>query len=299
MLAYTRARISKVLVVHRPLVQLPKTLYSDHVVLEHDLEFASLVRRVELCVDRLEWRFRDDDEGSVVSKAQDFWTKVGKVFPAVEHLVLCGFTPSEPSRYSIGKAVQCAPSNITALVALEKPGLGHPSQYTLYSVPGDLDATWEVVDEDWVPTRVLLPPRKFPISPLGDLITYDRRNLVLLLETRGLDWLRIESYARYAVDGTIHCPRMDCDAVFPNREEWEEHLRDTRNGFHGLFESRWRIARGTMQELLPYVRTPEAEKAAMEARQQRIDHAYDENFKLDRSYHPSEFEEDACLWTSL
>jgi len=252
----------------------------DHVVLDHDPKFASLVKRVELGTDRLEWRFRDDDKGRVVAKAQDFWTKVDKLFPAIENLVLCGFSLIRPAMYSaIGTAVQGAPSHITVLVALQINGLRLPSKYMLYSVPGNVDATWEVVDEDWAPTRVLLPRRKFPVSPLGDFMTFTLRSATLMLETRGLDWLRIESYARYAVDGNICCPRMGCDAVFSNRVDWENHLKDTRNGWHGRFE-RW--DRGTIKELLPYMHTPTAEKAAMEARQQRIDHGYDETSKLMR-----------------
>lgn len=255
-----------------------------HVVLTHNLEFASLVKRVELGIDRLEWQFCGNGETSIVAKAQDFWAKVGKVFPALENLVLCGYSLQEPTMYSaIGKAVQCAPSHITVFVALEIDyRRWFPTQFTLYSVPEDLDATWEVVDELWTPTRVLLPPRKFPVSPLGDLLTVHQRSLTLLLETLGLNWLRIESYARYAVDGNIHCPRMDCDAVFANREEWKEHLKDVSSGWHGRFETRWGWNRGPMEELLPYIHTPEAERAAMEERQRRIHQGYQETAKLER-----------------
>lgn len=256
----------------------------DHVVREHDLQFVSLVKRVELGVDRLEWRFCPDNEGSVVAKAQDFWTSLVKVFPAIENVVIRGYFLHEPSTYSaIRKAVECAPGHITVLVALETGNIGYPRHYTLYSVPADLNRAWEILDENWTPTRVLLPPRKFPPSSiLGAIITLHRRERALLRDTRGLDWLRIESYARYAVNGKIHCPRMDCDAVFTNREEWEKHLDDYPNGSHGSFETRWRTNKGSIQELLPYKHTPEAEKAAMEAQQQRIDRGYDETSKLQR-----------------
>ena len=258
----------------------------DHIILDHDLEFAHHIKRVEFGIDRLEWRFCDDDKGTIVAKAQDFWTKVGKVFPAVEDVVLVGYSLREPSMYSaIGKAVQFAPSHITVLMALETVGpLGQRRQhYTLYSVPEDLDAKWKVVDEDWTPTRVLLPPRKFPVSPLGDLMTFTRRDSALVLETRGLDWLRLESYVRYAVDGKIHCPRLDCGATFTNRDEWEQHLGDTLNGWHGRFEYNGRKSnRGTMYEFLPYKHTPEVERATMEARQQRIDQGHNESRKLQR-----------------
>ncbi|KAJ4309153.1 hypothetical protein N0V94_009053 [Neodidymelliopsis sp. IMI 364377] len=203
----------------------------------------------------------------------------------MEDVVLVGFSLREQSMYSdIGKAVQFAPGHVTVFVALKIDGpIGErPQHYKLYSIPEELVATWKVVNEDWKPTRVLLPPRKFPVSPLGDLITFSRRNSALLLETRGLDWLRLESYVRYAVEGNIHCPRLDCGATFTNRDEWERHLGDTSNGWHGHFESRRKSTRDTMYELVPYKYTPEAEKALMETRQQRIDQGYSESSKLER-----------------
>jgi hypothetical protein len=265
----------------------------NHVILQHCPEFARRIKRAEIDFVRIEYHFAEDNEASTAAKAQDFWAKMGRVFPAVDSVVLSGYSPGDsPAKSSppppegdyeayvtIRKVVQFAPSHITVQVALNDNGIsGYPRHFTLYQVSDDLDAKWEVLDGDWTPIRVLLPPRRFPVSPPGDLLTFSRRNSALLLEVRGLDWLRVESYARYAVKGIIHCPRLDCDAIFTERNAWKQHLKESS---HNCFESRFQSTHNYMDELWPYKHTPEAEKAAIEARQQYIEECYNQNEKLE------------------
>jgi hypothetical protein len=269
---------------------------SHHPIVRHCPEFAQRITRVELDLMRLEFRFANDNENPLIEKeitaaekAQDFWKKMGKVFPAVKWVVLTGMLPRRPlpplhdefdgDYTAIATVVKCAPPHLIVRVAFDDSDHSKPRRYTLWQVAKDLKPIWQVVDDDWSPTRILLPRRKFSTSPLGDLLTFTQRNYDLHLEELGLDWLKIETYARYALDNVIHCPRLDCDAMFTDRSQWKQHLDET---------SHWRLGakfgyKGIqMMELLCFKGTPAAVQTAMEARQQRIDAAYKQTKKLQR-----------------
>jgi hypothetical protein len=262
-----------------------------HPIITHDLEFAARITRVELSLLRLEFHFSEDEEKrrrravSTVAKAQDFWEKVKRVFPQVRMVVMAGMLPQRAlpppegdfdQDYSIIETVvQSAPKGIDVKVALDDGGT-RPRRYTLWHVS---KSTWSVLDADWEPTRILLPSRKFPASPLGDLLTFTRRNSALGLEGRGMNWLKIESYARYAADGVIHCPRLDCPSTFSERSQWEAHLKATSHWRLGPDYGYWGEH---MMELLVWKGTPQNEQDALEARQERIAAAYRQTKKLQR-----------------
>ncbi|KAH7345853.1 hypothetical protein BKA66DRAFT_448014 [Pyrenochaeta sp. MPI-SDFR-AT-0127] len=90
---------------------------------------------------------------------------------------------------------------------------------------------------------------------------------------RGLDWLRIESYARYAIDGINHCPSRDCEATFADQGTWKKYRYEMGHdqpepglGFEGTHEL----------ELLYFEGIPKDEKFAIQARKQWIGKEYQE-----------------------
>jgi hypothetical protein len=265
----------------------------------HCSEFALRITNVEIDLIRLELRFKEDGEdcdeqfrASTIMKAKVFWAKVERVFPSVKRIVLTACAPRRPNPPSPGVSdedyacietvLDCAPAHIKVYVAFVAfPNREHdrPPRNTLWQISGRSQAAWQVLDPDWKPTRVLLPDRKWTVSPLGDFQTFNKRLRSAILEMRGIQWLMIESYARYAVQDVIHCPRLDCSMTFSKKDLWKQHLSDSG---HGRFDIRRQSTRDPMLELFCYKYTPEIEKLAIEARQQRLDTKYLEAAKTQR-----------------
>ena len=268
-------------------------------IIPHCPEFASRIINVEIDLVRLELRFSavgEEYDGrvpeSTIAQAKDFWAKIEMVFPAVKRVVLTGHTPTRAEPPPAGESdeeyaiietvVNCAPDHIkvyVAFVANSNHSSHEPPQYTLWCTKNQLEPAWKKLDKNWRPTRVLLPDRKWAISPLGDYQTFNRRYHSMLLEARGLEWLMVESYARYAVQGTIHCPRLDCSETYIRRDLWEQHLFLTG---HGHFDIRHQFQSDPMLQLFCYGLTPETERLAIEARQQRLDAQYEETRKIEQ-----------------
>jgi hypothetical protein len=263
---------------------------SDHPIVRHCPEFAQHITKIELDLGRLEFYFEEIEPpgtwcrkpGSTTVKAQYFWEKVLKAFPLVKRVALTGLSPQRPlppppgeldKRYtSIETVIKCAPSQIVVQVSYEREHLGKPRGHVLCQMAKNLKATstWQVIDEDWTPTRILLPPRKYSGlgSPLGDLLMLKQMYNELYLEVGGFRWLIIESYARYALNGVILCPHLDCDLSFTERSQWKQHLDNTDAKHRGL--GPWWGYRIDTTGLLCFKGTPDAEKVAIEARRQRI-----------------------------
>lgn len=253
--------------------------YGDniHIVIEHCLEFAQHITKLEIDFTRIELCFDEDAQANTLAKAKAFWIKLGKVFPALDKVVLAGRVPRENSppapgtkdeEYTIIETVaNCAPNHITTSIAFSDDDFREkPPRRTLWKAPNHLQPTWQVLDEDWRPTRVLLPARKWAPTPLGDFMTYIRTYSALDLESRGLTWLKIQSYLRYAKGGVIYCPRLDCAATFQDEASWKHHLHFQQSD-HGHFE---RNIEDPMLKLWCYKFTPKEEIAAIEAREQRV-----------------------------
>lgn len=260
---------------------------SGYTFLGHCPGFAHRITSVEIQLTRLEFHFREDDQGrqdqepaNTATKAKDFWIKVEKIFPSVERVVLTGCEPQETSQPPSGElhedyaiietVVQCAPTHIEVLIAfvafpnLEKDG---PPRNTLWRA-GNRAQAWEVLEPDWKPTRVLLPDRRWTVSPLGDFLRFNRMYDEVIFEMRGLVWLMVESYARYAVQDIIRCPRLDCSATYTERGSWKRHLSESG---HGRFDIRRQSDEDLMAQLFCYKHTPDIERLAIEARQRRMD----------------------------
>ena len=266
-----------------------------HPIVKHCAEFAHRITKIELYLMRLEFRFAEGkplygrQAVSTAAKAEDFWDKVGKAFPAVKRVVLDGMMPRRPLPPPSGEydedyaiietVVKRAPPHIIVQVAFDDGSHKRPPRYRLWQVASGFEPTWTVIDELWTPTRVLLPPRRFANSPLGDVLTFTRRNYALMLEGRGIRWLMIESYARYALDGVIHCPRLDCDATFTERDQWKQHLEDTE---HWRLGPSFGYVGDHMTELIFYKGTPKAVQSAIKARQLRIEADHRQTLKLQR-----------------
>jgi hypothetical protein len=264
--------------------------------LRHCPIFAHQITSVEIDLIRLELRFRGDDDdnrapANTATKAKDFWKKVRKIFPSVQRVVLTGCEPREvrpplpggmDEDYTIIETVvQCAPTHIRVFIAFAVfPSLGkaRPPRNTLWRA-GNGEQSWQVQDADWKPTRVLLPDRRWAVSPLGDFLRFNRIYDAVLLEMRGIEWLMVESYARYAVQDDIRCPRLDCSATYTERGSWKRHLSESG---HGRFEIRCQYKKDPMSQLFCYKHTPEVEKKALEARQRHMDSLYLEAAKIQR-----------------
>jgi hypothetical protein len=253
----------------------------------HCPEFALRITNIEIDLIRLELRFQEDDKdhdelrASTITKAKTFWAKVERVFPSVKRIVLTGCTPQRPNPpppgtsdedYAcIANVLEYAPAHMEAYIAFEafpnhEPD--RPPRNTLWQVSGRSQPVWRLLDPDWKPTRILLPNRIWPVSPLGDFQTFNQHFQSAVIEVRGIEWLMVESYARYAVGGVIHCPRLDCSMTFKKKDVWKQHLSESG---HGRFDIRRQSEGDPMLELFCYKHTPEPEKLAVEARQRRLD----------------------------
>ena len=263
-------------------------LPSSYTFLRHCPDFAHRIQKVEIDLIRIEVIFR---EGTTI-KAKDFWAKVERVFPSVRSVVLTGCTPERPcppppdevdEDYAIFETlVECAPTRIAVYIAFKLfPRLdrSRAPPHSLWQVTRGLPPVWQIHDPDWNPTRVTPPSRKWPVSPLGDFLTSRQCYESLLYEMRGIQWLMIESYARYAVHGIIHCPWLDCPATFKQRDQWKDHLFESN---HGMFDIRAQSKGDFMQELSCYKHTPEHERQVIEARHRRLETLYSENARLER-----------------
>ena len=262
---------------------------SSYIFLHHCPDFAHQIKKVEINLIRLESVFR----GDTTVKAKDFWVKVERIFPSVRSVVLTGCIPrwgcpppsdeeDHEAHAIIETLVECAPRRIVVRIAFKLENHSDPSDsrsHSLWQVARGLQPVWQILDPDWNPTRVLLPDRKWPVSPLGDFCTVWQRWSSLLYEMRGIEWLMIESYARYAVHDTIHCPWLDCPATFEQRDQWERHISASS---HGRFDIRDQSKRDFMQELWCYKHTPEHERQTIEARQRHLETRYSETAKLQR-----------------
>jgi hypothetical protein len=213
----------------------------------HCPEFARRITNIEIDLIRLELQFREDGEDcdeqfrkSTIAKAKAFWAKVERVFPSVSRVVLTGCTPgrhdppppgeSDEDYTCIETVCETAPAHVNTYVAFEafpnrEPE--RPPRNTLWQVSSRSQQAWQLLDPDWKPTRVLLPVRKWTVSPLGDFQTFMQRVQSAIIEMRGLQWLMVESYARYAAQEVIHCPRLDCSMTFNKKDVWKHHLSES------------------------------------------------------------------------
>jgi hypothetical protein len=264
-------------------------------IIMHCPDFAQRITRIELNlvnIGRFFEPIEKDREFSmrnrVVSpaeKAQVFWKKVEKAFPAVKRIALAGRLPQRPlppppgefdEKYDIIETVvRYAPPHIQVQIAFDD-GAEYPRRYTLWQFNKSQTPMWQVIDPDWTRIHVLLPPRIFSPSPLGDLLTQHRLGCFLTPERAGLNWLRVETFARYAINGVILCPRPDCDASFTERSLWKHHLDDVGHWYKGTKHREKPIVEFCSRE------TPDDVVKLLEAREKRIDDHDERHISLRR-----------------
>jgi hypothetical protein len=273
-----------------------------HPITTHCPEFARKITKIELNVQDIECVFATPKDAihSTAVKAQEFWNRVCKAFPAIRRVVVAAeysyhYLPTPITELNedypiIETVVDYAPPYITVQIAVEENKsfldrrilgrpLSEPLRHTLWQVSIGQEPAWQIVDPEWTPTRILLPPRKFPESSLGDIVTFISQYAALDNEKRGLDWLMSETYARHAVDGVIHCPNPHCDATFTERHYWAKHMFRTS---HWELDLRFGCSNDPSPQLQCFEGTPEIERAALEARWQRIRASYDQTRELHR-----------------
>jgi hypothetical protein len=164
--------------------------------------------------------------------------------------------------------VQQAPSHISVSVAIERNNEGPRNLgrgHKLWRVTRDSSPPeWQLVQERWIPKRVLMPPQRFSQdSPLGVLLSIVSTRRDMDLERRGLHSLALESYVRYPAATGIQCPNPMCGIVFNKREVWARHLLES---LHGRLRCSW----NSENQLQCSENTPLDVQAALAARSKRI-----------------------------
>lgn len=239
-------------------------------------EFASRVTQVEIT---LTFAFpRDNFAG--FDKKREFWRRVQDIFPSAQKVVLCDprfdevmFPLSrveylggeyQRERRNMAELVALAPPNITVMVATFNEIDSSSRSRCLRSRLWSVDASnWSLVKDLWTPMRVVLPPKKIRPGQLNSFLASERLGSVALRELYGANWLKWESYVRYADASGIECPHPDCDDRFPNTAEWEWHLHSE---FH-----KGNIRNHINARMLTYHRnTPAEVKAVIDEKQRRF-----------------------------
>jgi hypothetical protein len=257
-----------------------------HPLLEHCQEFAQLITKIEIDLLRFEHIFEEKHDArrngapeSITEKAQEFWGIVGKLFPAAERVVLTGTAShralpddeTDKSYYMmIEEVVACAPPHLVTHIAFKGSyNNGEPRRCKLYHVPKEAEEdTWQVLDQDWTPRRILLPSPRHTASPLGNYMKLRRRELHQAFEEWGIIWLQLESYARYAPDGLLRCPRPLCEVSFTSKGQFLRHMRMAAH--HA----------GVSQELSFCTHTPDFEREYLASRLRRVKALAQENHTL-------------------
>ncbi|KAF2123528.1 hypothetical protein P153DRAFT_435860 [Dothidotthia symphoricarpi CBS 119687] len=301
--AHSRSEASKLFWAHQDIWYYCQDAYKFtyqylHPILQFCPEFASRIAQIEFELGRLELVFQADNETpharqqmNTVEKAQSFWSRVQQTFPSIKKVVLTGLLSRmgalpPDDEYDVAYSaltlvVQQAPPNIIVFLAVEdnRSGIRLPQKpHRLWRVAADLRPSWQIVEEDWTPSRILLPPKRFSTYPLGTFLTFLSNQEQSVLESRGLRWLRVESYARYAVGSTITCPKSDCDSTFTEKDTWRQHLKDTHHNGYGSGqedETKSRFCEHTPAEF----------KTAIEKRQNRVSASYEDARAIWRKLH--------------
>jgi hypothetical protein len=164
----------------------------------------------------------------------------------------------------ISDLVMLAPPNITAFAAFQYGGYDAALRYRLWKV--EAGACGSIMKDPWTPMRVLLPPKKVPLSLLNDFLLIERIAVASNRERRGRDWLILETYARYSDSGRIDCPEPGCNAKFPTLEELKTHIYDD------LHEGLWDSYGFSLMEY--HRNTPVEVKAILDTKQRRVEEVY-------------------------
>jgi hypothetical protein len=236
-----------------------KLFYHECFPIYHCPTFASRITQVEI-----QCYFQ---QLAMPHRGQAFWDKLQKLFPSVQNVVLSGDVAGllpPPCPTLISDLMMLAPPNINAFAAFQYGGFDAALRYRLWKV--EAGACGSIIKDPWTPMRVMLPPKKVPISLLNDFLLIERVAVASNRERRGRDWLILETYARYSDASGIDCPEPGCNAKFPTLEDLKLHVWD---GPHEGLRNSYGFS------MMKYHRnTPVEVKAILDTKQRRVEEMY-------------------------
>ncbi|KAJ6164035.1 hypothetical protein N7470_002707 [Penicillium chermesinum] len=165
----------------------------------------------------------------------------------------------------MSELVEIAPSYITAFAAYRSPRQGDEDEKGLrYRFWGVKAHNWSLTKENWTPMRILLPPKKVPCGLLNDLLTSGRLGSILWCETRAINWLKLETYARYSDSSGIECLDPGGGSlIFQTLGAFKQHIQEKCR------RSPWFIR--DRELVLCHRNTPAEVKAVMNTKQHCVD----------------------------
>ncbi|KAJ0422975.1 hypothetical protein BJY00DRAFT_310576 [Aspergillus carlsbadensis] len=254
----------------------------------HCPEFARHITKLELSFRMSYWEMLSHSPNyNAPEKARMLWKWTQDLFPSVREVVLSGVMddilvggtpPTAPDRRrnspynSIEVVLREAPPHISALIALADR-FGNP--YQLWDWTGETERdgkAWVLLESSWTPKRVIIPARKLSPGVLRDLVTQDRKYWFWTVELKGLQQLTFGSYLRYAPETGIECAHAGCDAKFPLREDWDDHITTRCTFSAGL------------RQVRPSRHTPEGIKVVLAQRRTRAEHLHDQFTSLKKGF---------------
>lgn len=232
----------------------------------HCHDFASRITHVEIPLYLADYH-------QMVIKGREFWDRLQELFPSARNVVLSGSEPTKrlltsenhDESFFVSELVELAPSNITPFVAYRSPREDDEDEeglwYRLWRVKAHI---WNLIEDTWTPMRVLLPPNKVPRGLLNNILTSERLDSILWCETKAINWLKLETYARYSDSIGIECPDPECKSLkFHTLKEFKKHI------WEECRKSPWFTR--DRELVLCHRNTPAEVKAIINTKQRRVD----------------------------
>ncbi|KAJ5897302.1 hypothetical protein N7504_007590 [Penicillium tannophilum] len=196
--------------------------------IHHCPEFASRVKQVELELPHFLNFKRQPDR-----TFQKFWNTLQERYPSAQAFVfiydylwtshLPPSTVNSEEYFAIYELVASTPQGITTRVAKRHsdwPG------HILYQVQPTL---WTIVEDPWVPMRVVLPARRVPHDlPLHNYLVHERSLYCCIRQQIGREWLIQQTYALHSPDENgeeFKCSQPSCDYTVARWWDFEAHHR--------------------------------------------------------------------------
>lgn len=232
----------------------------------HCHTFASRITHVEIPLYLADYH-------QMAIRGREFWDRLQELFPSARNVVLSSIEPrrrplasEDDSQYLfVSELVELAPPSITPFVAINSPREydedEHGLCYRLWRVKA---YSWNLVEDTWRPMRVLLPPKKVPHGLLNDFLTSDRLFGISWRERKAINWLKLETYARFSDSSGIECPDPKCKPLkFHTLKEFKKHISDK------CHVSPWYTRDGDL--VLCHPNTPVDVRAVLDTKQRRVD----------------------------
>ncbi|KAF3384823.1 hypothetical protein F1880_001964 [Penicillium rolfsii] len=244
----------------------------------HCHDFASRITHVEIPLHLVDYHV-------MVIRGRKFWERVQELFPSARYVVLSSreirgrqyYGDHDPSLFT-SELMELAPPNITPFVALSSPREDDEDDmgfwYRLWQVKAH---RWDLLQENWTPIRVMLPPRKVPPGLLNDFLRSDWLNAITWREMRAIGWIKLETYALYSDSSGIECPDPQCKKKFHKLKDFKKHIVEecrgrpwfTRDVYSVLGRSPPTFI-GDWDLVLCYRNTPLERKALIDTKQRRV-----------------------------